>query len=98
MRFSEASLSGSQYLLDEFKARLRSTFAVFIKKSTELHLQSAVQAIERALVGVREGCTLRYDIYAGSEDGGKVSSIVASGIDCLDLVLEFVSGNIISHV
>ncbi|PRQ22008.1 putative nucleolar 27S pre-rRNA processing, Urb2/Npa2 [Rosa chinensis] len=71
---------------------LRSSFAVFIKKSTELHLQSAVQAIERALVGVREGCTVRYDICAGSEDGGRVSSIVASGIDCLDLVLEFVSG------
>lgn len=33
MGFSEASLSGWQYLLDEFKARLRSTFAVFIKKS-----------------------------------------------------------------
>ncbi|KAK9941677.1 hypothetical protein M0R45_007374 [Rubus argutus] len=98
MGFSEASLSGSQYLLDEFKARLRSTFTVFIKKSTELHLQSAVQAIERALVGVREGCTLRYDIYAGSEDGGKVSSIVASGIDCLDLVLEFVSGRNLSVV
>ncbi|XP_040369829.1 uncharacterized protein LOC112186617 isoform X2 [Rosa chinensis] len=92
-RFSEASsFSVWEYLLDEFKARLRSSFAVFIKKSTELHLQSAVQAIERALVGVREGCTVRYDICAGNEDGGKVSSIVASGIDCLDLVLEFVSG------
>ncbi|XP_040365140.1 uncharacterized protein LOC112169545 [Rosa chinensis] len=92
-RFSEASsFSGWEYLLDEFKARLRSSFAVFIKKSTELHLQSAVQVIERALVGVREGCTVRYDICAGCEDGGKVSSIVASGIDCLDLVLEFVSG------
>lgn len=47
---------------------------------------------------MREGCTLRYDIDAGSEDGGKVTSIVASGVDCLDLVLEFVSANIISHV
>ncbi|XP_050363117.1 uncharacterized protein LOC126782016 [Argentina anserina] len=97
--FSEAStLSGWEYLLDDLKARLRSAFAVFIKKSTELHLQSLVQAIERALLGVREGCTVRYDIYAGLEDGGKVSSIVASGIDCLDLVLEFVSGRNLSVV
>ncbi|KAL6213152.1 hypothetical protein ACLB2K_012599 [Fragaria x ananassa] len=99
MGFSEAStLSGCEYLLDDCKGRLRSSFAVFIKKSTELHLQSAVQTIERALVGVQEGCTVRYDICAGSDDGGNVSYIVAAGIDCLDLVLEFVSGHNLSVV
>ncbi|XP_021819976.1 uncharacterized protein LOC110761732 [Prunus avium] len=92
MEFSEASLSGRPYLLDELKARLRSSFTVFIKKPSELHLLSAVQAIERALVGVRDGCTMSYDIHTGSVDGGKVSSVVAAGIDCLDLILEHVSG------
>ncbi|XP_048420292.1 uncharacterized protein LOC103958506 [Pyrus x bretschneideri] len=93
MGFSEASLSGWPYLLDELKARLRSSFRVFIERPSELHLLSALQAIERALVGVREGCTMSYDIHTGSADGGKVSSVVAAGIDCLDLVLEFVSGH-----
>ncbi|CAN6688064.1 unnamed protein product [Malus baccata var. baccata] len=76
--FSEASLSGWPYLLDELKL--------------ELHLLSALQAIEREVVGVWEGCTMSYDIHTGSVHGGKVSSFVAAGLDCLDLVLEFVSG------
>ncbi|KAL6211915.1 hypothetical protein ACLB2K_017138 [Fragaria x ananassa] len=74
MGFSEAStLSGCEYLLDDCKARLRSSFR-------------------------SEGCTVRYDICAGSVDGGNVSYIVAAGIDCLDLVLEFVSGHNLSVV
>lgn len=95
LRASEASVKCQPYQLDEFKARLRSAFTVFIKKPHDLHLLSAIQAIERALVGVRETSTMIYDIHTGSADGGKVSSTVAAGIDCLDLVLEFVSGNII---
>jgi hypothetical protein len=91
---SEASHSQGPHCLDEFKSRLRMSFKMFIKKPSELHLLSAIQAIERALVGVREGCTMISDITAGNADGGKVSSIVAAGIDCFDLVLEFVSGNI----
>ncbi|KAK9287343.1 hypothetical protein L1049_015758 [Liquidambar formosana] len=80
------------YCLDEFKARLRMSFRVFISKPSELHLLSAIQALERALAGVHEDCTMIYEINTGGADGGKVSSIVAAGIDCLDLVLEFVSG------
>ncbi|KAG7978151.1 hypothetical protein I3843_05G068500 [Carya illinoinensis] len=91
MGLSEASYSSAPYCLDEFKARLRMSFKTFIKKPSELHLLSAVQAIERALVGVQEECTMNYDITVGA-DGGKVSSLVAAGVDCFDLVLEFVSG------
>lgn len=90
---SEASLSCGSYLQDEFKARLRSAFAVFIKKSTEPLLLSVVTAIKTALDGVQEGLTVSYV----PADRGKVSSTVAAGIDCLDLLLEFVSGNIKSH-
>uniref|UniRef100_A0A5B7BNV3 Nucleolar 27S pre-rRNA processing Urb2/Npa2 C-terminal domain-containing protein n=1 Tax=Davidia involucrata TaxID=16924 RepID=A0A5B7BNV3_DAVIN len=92
MGLSESILSHGPYCLDEFKARLRMSFKVFVKKPSELHLLSAIQALERALVGVQEGCTIIYEIYTGSSDGGKVSSIVAAAIDCLDLVLEFVTG------
>ncbi|XP_042507828.1 uncharacterized protein LOC122083947 [Macadamia integrifolia] len=80
------------YSLGEFKARLRMSFTVLIREPLELHLLSAVQAIERALVGVREGCNIAYDINAGNPDGGKVSSVVAAAVDSLDLVLESVSG------
>ncbi|XP_022947378.1 uncharacterized protein LOC111451261 isoform X1 [Cucurbita moschata] len=80
------------YCMDEFKASLRMSFKVFIREASELHLLSAIQAIERALVGVQEGCTATYELCSGSEDGGSCSSIVAAGIECLDLVLEFVSG------
>ncbi|KAJ0076531.1 hypothetical protein Patl1_36109 [Pistacia atlantica] len=92
MDLSEASLSHGPYCLDEFKARLRMSFKVFIKKPSDLHLLSAVKAIERSLVGVQGGCSVTYNISTGSGDGGKVSSIVAAGIDSLDLVLEHVSG------
>ncbi|KAF8405366.1 hypothetical protein HHK36_010270 [Tetracentron sinense] len=89
---SDSSLDHVPYSLDEFKARLRMSFKVFIRKPLELHLLSAIQALEKALVGVQVGCTMIYEINTGSPDGGKVSSIVAAGIDCLDLVLESVSG------
>ncbi|KAK3028644.1 hypothetical protein RJ639_037824 [Escallonia herrerae] len=92
MKLSESTLSHGVYCLNEFKARLRRSCTVYIKKPSELHLLSAVQAIERALVGVSDGCTMNYDICTGGSDGGKVSKIVAAGIDCLDLVLEFVEG------
>lgn len=91
---SEVSLSHGSHCLDEFKSGLRMSFKELIKKPSDLHLLSAVQAIERALVGVQEGCTMIYEINTGSGDGGKVSSIVAGGIDCLDLVLEYVSGKV----
>ncbi|XP_038902651.1 uncharacterized protein LOC120089295 [Benincasa hispida] len=89
--FKESSFPGV-YCMDEFKSSLRMSFKVFIREASELHLLSAVQAIERALVGVQEGCTTIYELYSGSEDGGRCSSVVAAGVECLDLVLEFVSG------
>ena len=92
---SDASLSRGPYCFDEFKSRLRMSFKVFIKKPSELHLLSAIQALERALVGVQEGCMVIYDVNTGSAHGGKVSSITAAGVDCLDLVLEFVSGKVL---
>lgn len=81
-----------KYSLNAFKSRLRMSFKMLIRKALELHLLSAVQALERALVGVQEGCHVIYEIQAGNADGGRVSSSVAAGIDCLDLILESVSG------
>lgn len=89
---NESSYWHSSFCLDQLKARLRMSFEVFIRKSSELHLLSGVQAIERALVGVQVGCTSNYDIYTGKAGGGMVSSYVAAGIDCLDLLLENVTG------
>ncbi|CAK9138332.1 unnamed protein product [Ilex paraguariensis] len=91
MGLSECNISQGPYL-DEFKGRLRMSFKAFLKRPSELHLFSVVQAIERALVGMQEGCMINYELQTGSSDGGKVSSTVAAGIDCLDLVLEFVTG------
>lgn len=70
--FQESSFPGV-YCMDELKASLRTSFSVFTKEASELHLLSAIEAIERAL--------------------GSCSSIVAASVECLDLVLEFVSGN-----
>ncbi|GMI83549.1 hypothetical protein like AT4G30150 [Hibiscus trionum] len=89
---SESFLSHDSHCLDEFKARLRMSFKVFIKNPSELQLLSAIQAIERALVGVQGGHARMYEITTGSADGGMVSSTVAAGIDCLDLILEHGSG------
>ncbi|OVA04918.1 Nucleolar 27S pre-rRNA processing [Macleaya cordata] len=89
---SKLSLGHGHYSLDEFKARLRMSFKVLIKKPLELHLLTAVEALESALVGVHERCSMIYEINTGGPDGGKVSPIVAAGVDCFDLVLESVSG------
>ncbi|CAM8925788.1 unnamed protein product [Rhodiola kirilowii] len=77
---------------DEFKSRLRTSFIAFISKASEQHLLSAIQAIDRALVGVQEGSTMIYEVVTGNADGGRVSSKVAAGVDCLDLILEHASG------
>ncbi|KAK3421048.1 hypothetical protein EUGRSUZ_G01753 [Eucalyptus grandis] len=91
-----ARLNGSkdyrlECCLDDIKARLRTSFTIYIKKAAELHLLSAVQAIERALVGVQECCTAKCGITFGRV-GGTVSPVVAAGIDLLDMLLENVSG------
>lgn len=88
----ESFLSHGSHCLDEFKARLRTSFKVFIKNPSESQMLSAVQAIERALVGVKGDHPVIYEINTGSTDGGVVSSTVAAGIDCLDLILEYGSG------
>ncbi|XP_019412690.1 PREDICTED: uncharacterized protein LOC109325004 [Lupinus angustifolius] len=89
----EANSSSELYCfyLDEFKTRLRMSFKAYIERPSELHILSTIQAVERALVGVKEGCTMIYDIET-SKDGGEISSLVAAGIDCFDMILEFVSG------
>ncbi|XP_030531906.1 uncharacterized protein LOC115741982 isoform X2 [Rhodamnia argentea] len=77
--------------LDNIKARLRTSFTIYIKKPAELHLLSAIQAIERALVGVQECCMAKYGFTFGRV-GGTVPAVVAAGIDLLDMLLENVSG------
>ncbi|KAK4377347.1 hypothetical protein RND71_003643 [Anisodus tanguticus] len=88
-------LSNSHWLnhLDELKSRLRMSFANYVSRASELHLLSAIQAIERALVGVQEHCIINYEVTTGSSHGTRVSANVAAGIDCLDLILESVSGH-----
>ncbi|URE05687.1 Urb2/Npa2 family [Musa troglodytarum] len=66
----------------------------FIGRPVKLHLRTAIQAIERALIGTPQGCHMVYEVRTGDFDGGTVSPNVAGGIDCLDLVLEYVSVSI----
>ncbi|CAH2077504.1 unnamed protein product [Thlaspi arvense] len=89
---SEKSRFERLHWLDELKGRLRMSFIVFIHNSSELHLLSGVQAIERALVGVWEVCPAIYSIQTGNRDGGRISETAAAGIDCLDLILEHATG------
>uniref|UniRef100_A0A7N0ZSW1 Nucleolar 27S pre-rRNA processing Urb2/Npa2 C-terminal domain-containing protein n=1 Tax=Kalanchoe fedtschenkoi TaxID=63787 RepID=A0A7N0ZSW1_KALFE len=94
---NQTEVPKTQHLLnpntwDEFKSRIRTSFIGFIGKASEQHLLSAIQAIDRALVGVQEGSTMIYEVVTGSAAGGRVSANVAAGVDCLDLVLEHASG------
>ncbi|CAB81008.1 hypothetical protein [Arabidopsis thaliana] len=89
---TEKKRSHRLHWLDELKQRLRMSFKVFIHSSSELHLLSGVQAIERALVGVWEVCPAIYCIQTGNRDGGRISETVAAGLDCLDLILEHATG------
>ncbi|XP_072977931.1 uncharacterized protein [Typha angustifolia] len=81
-----------QYNLNAFKSRLRMSLKTFIGRPLKLHMKTAIQAIERALVGVQQGCHTIYNINTGNIDGGEVSSVVAAGIDCFNLILESHSG------
>ncbi|KAK9102993.1 hypothetical protein Sjap_020247 [Stephania japonica] len=87
----KSTLVHGPYSLNEFKSRLQMSFEVMIRKAFELHFLTAVQSLERALAGVRDGCNVIYEIVTGVEDAGKISSMVASGVDCFDLLLESVS-------
>eukprot|EP01018_Ginkgo_biloba_P014003 Gb_18575 [translate_table: standard] len=78
--------------LSGLKTALRSSFTMLMRKPLEVHLFLALQSIERALAGVWEGCNIVPGIHTGSPNGGKVDSIVAAGVECLDLALESVSG------
>lgn len=89
---SDSTHSYSIECLDQLKAKLRMSFRVLIQKSSSLHLLTAIQTIERAIVGVQERCMSNYEIRTDISSGGSVSLIVAAGVDCLDLVLEFVTG------
>lgn len=80
--------------LSELKDRLRMSLRKYISKSSELHLLSTIQAVERALAGAQEGLMTNYEIVSGNSNGGNVSSVVAAGIDAFDLILEFVTGNL----
>ncbi|XVE93782.1 hypothetical protein REPUB_Repub01dG0224500 [Reevesia pubescens] len=59
---SELFLSHGSHRLDEFKARLRMSFKVLFENPSELQLLSAIQAIERALVGAQGGHAKIYEI------------------------------------
>ncbi|XP_039134165.1 LOW QUALITY PROTEIN: uncharacterized protein LOC120271540 [Dioscorea cayenensis subsp. rotundata] len=85
-------LDHHEYSINAFKTRLRKSFQVLIKRPLRLHLLTVVKALERALVGVHKSSNMIYEISVGSLGGGMVSSYVAAGVDCLDLVLEIVPG------
>lgn len=91
-KLSESSYG--QHSLNELKARLRMSFRVFVEKTSEVHLLSAIEAIESAVIGLQEGSRSNYEIYTGNLGEGKISSTVAAGVDCFDLFLEYVRGNI----
>ncbi|XP_047940534.1 uncharacterized protein LOC125187916 isoform X2 [Salvia hispanica] len=78
--------------LVELKERLMISFSTYVRKSSEFHLLSIIQAVERALVGVWGDSMTNYEIVCGNLDGGEVSSVVSAGIVCLDSVLEYVTG------
>uniref|UniRef100_A0A1D1YWY4 Unhealthy ribosome biogenesis protein 2 n=1 Tax=Anthurium amnicola TaxID=1678845 RepID=A0A1D1YWY4_9ARAE len=86
------SVDHKEKKLNEVKARLRMSFKELIRRPLRSDLVLVVQAVERALVGIRQGCNMIYEINTGEKDGGRVSAIVAAGIDCFDLVFESFAG------
>ncbi|XP_015689807.2 uncharacterized protein LOC102709629 [Oryza brachyantha] len=79
--------------LNSLKSRLRHSLRRYVNVSSNMLLNTALQIIERALVGVNHFSHSIYEVNTGNCDGGAVSSDVAAGIDCLYLVLETVPGN-----
>uniref|UniRef100_A0A803LGJ9 Nucleolar 27S pre-rRNA processing Urb2/Npa2 C-terminal domain-containing protein n=1 Tax=Chenopodium quinoa TaxID=63459 RepID=A0A803LGJ9_CHEQI len=88
----ESTVSDPLYGLDNLKARLRMSFKSLIEKPSEPLLLSALQALERALFGLREGFPVIYEVKKDGTAGGRVSAMVAGSVDCLDLLLEFYKG------
>ncbi|ONK73407.1 uncharacterized protein A4U43_C04F31180 [Asparagus officinalis] len=78
--------------LNAFKVRLSISFKKFILPK-KFDLMIALQLLERALVGAQPDCNTVHDLTTGNLDGGEVSSTVAAGLNCLELVLESLSGH-----
>lgn len=80
-----------KFSINAFKSRLRISFKKLVNPM-KFDLMTGLQSLERALVGVRQECNMICKINAGNIDGGETSSIVAAGVDCLELVLESLAG------
>ncbi|KAK1363078.1 putative nucleolar 27S pre-rRNA processing, Urb2/Npa2 [Heracleum sosnowskyi] len=65
---------------------------VLVENAPVLSLKYTIEAIERAVVGLHKGSKSNYQICTGNSEGGKISSTVAAGVYCLDLVLQYVEG------
>lgn len=86
------SVDQQGHKLNEFKNRLRMSFKELIRKPLRSDVELLFQTLENVLVGVRQGCNMIYDLNTGDPDGGRVSPIVAAGVDFFDLVFDSFSG------
>ncbi|GAB2218046.1 hypothetical protein Drorol1_Dr00001263 [Drosera rotundifolia] len=84
---SDSYVSHEQHHIEELKDKLKMSFVAIIKGSSE-----SEQVMERALLGVQESWAISHELNTWDSAGGSASS-VAAGIDCLDLVLECVTGH-----
>ncbi|CAA7391335.1 unnamed protein product [Spirodela intermedia] len=87
------SVDQQGHKLNEFKSRLRMSFKELIRKPLRSDIVLLFQTLESVLVGVRRGCNMVYDINTGDPDGGRVSAIVAAGVEFFDLVFDSFSGD-----
>ncbi|CAA6655938.1 unnamed protein product [Spirodela intermedia] len=74
------SVDQQGHKLNEFKSRLRMSFKELIRKPLRSDIVLLFQTLESVLVG-------------GIQDGGRVSAIVAAGVEFFDLVFDSFSGD-----
>ncbi|KAK4401477.1 hypothetical protein Sango_0888400 [Sesamum angolense] len=85
--------SGEKTDASFFLRQLFLACSAILRLNMQIDLTSiSWSAIERALVAVQEGLITNYELVCGSSNGGEASGVVAAGIDCLGLLLEFVTG------
>ena len=96
-RGPEGLRNGSNSMISKWSAQLefavRKSFESLLKYAPRQHMVLALQSVEKAMSGVWGGSNCGSGLEVTNAKTCEVGTVVASGVECLSLLLQAVSGN-----
>lgn len=96
-RGSKGRRNGSDSMISTWSAQLdfavRKSFESLLKYAPRQHMVLALQSVEKAMSGVWGGSNRGSGLEVTNAQTCEVGAVVASGVECLSLSLQAVSGN-----